>query len=97
MRSGGKSFAALGSAGVNDGTAGLGAHPGTKAMASFAFYIAWLKRSLAHFYILLGCPCQPKDMATPHKGTNKSPDINMLHGSLRGWHHADKYSISKIY
>ena len=49
MRLGGKSFAALGSAGVNNGTAGLGAHSGTKAVASLAFYIAGLKRSLAHF------------------------------------------------
>ena len=57
MKSGGKSFAALGSAGINDGTAGFGAHPGTKTMASFALYIAWLKRSLAHVYVLSGCLC----------------------------------------
>jgi hypothetical protein len=67
MRSGGKSFAALGSTGINDGTAGFGAHPGTKTVASFAFYIARLKRSLAHFYILFRCLCQLKEMATPFK------------------------------
>lgn len=65
MISGGKSFAAPGSAGVDDGTTGFGAHPGTKTVASFAFYIARLKRSLAHFYILSGCPCCWKEMATP--------------------------------
>ena len=96
MISGGKSFAALGSAGVYNGTAGLGAHPGTKAMASFAFYIAGLKRSLAHFYILLRCPCQLEDMTTPHLGIHKHHDINRLHGVLGGWHHADKIPISKM-
>ena len=96
MRSGGKSFTAPGSAGVNDGTASFGTHPGTKAMTSFAFYIAWLKRSLAHFYILLGCPCQLKDMATPHYGDIKRHDINMLHDALEVWHHAGKSPISKI-
>jgi hypothetical protein len=54
MRSGGESLAALGSAGVDDGTAGFGAHPGTKTMASFALYIARLKRSFTHFLHPLG-------------------------------------------
>ena len=68
MRSGGESLTALSSAGVDNGTAGFGAHPGTKTMASFAFYIAGLKRSFTHFYILSGCPCQLEDMETPLLG-----------------------------
>jgi len=96
MRSGGKSFAALCSAGVDDGTAGFGAHPGTKAVASFAFYIAWLKRSLAHFYILSGCPCCLKEMATPLFDAAIRLNISTLHGDRLVGHHAVKSEVSKM-
>lgn len=90
MRSGRKSFAAPGSAGVNDGTAGFGAHPGTKTMASFAFYIAWLKRSFTHFYILSGCPCCLKVVTTLLFDAAMRTNINALHGSELASHHAGK-------
>lgn len=48
MRSGGKSSAALRSAGTDDGTAGFGAHAGTKTVTSFTFCITRLKCSFAH-------------------------------------------------
>lgn len=48
MGSGGQSLTALGSSGVNNGTAGFGAHTGTKAMTSLTLYIAWLKCPFTH-------------------------------------------------
>ena len=97
MRSGRKSFAAPGSAGVNDGTAGFGAHPSTKTMASFAFYIAWLKRSFTHFYILSGCPCCLKVVATPLFDAAMRANINTLHRGQLVSHHAGKSEFSKIH
>ena len=48
MRLGGNSVAALGSAGVNNGTAGLGAHSGTKAMSALSWDSLRLIRTLRH-------------------------------------------------
>lgn len=96
MRSGRKSFAAPGSAGVDDGTAGFGAHPGTKTVASFTFYIAWLKRSLAHFYILSGCPWCLKVVATPLFDAVMRFNINMLHGGPMANHYVGKSKFSKM-
>ena len=44
---------ALGPAAVDDGTAGLGAHPDPEAVGAVTFGIARLKGSLAHGRFLL--------------------------------------------
>ena len=65
MGSGGQSLTALGSSGINNSTAGFGAHTGTKTMSSLTFYIAWLKCSFTHRLHPLVGVFYKKEWATP--------------------------------